>query len=77
MKLPEWTAALITECRAAGFEVSEYRGFPLVQRPPDIINGVRFLKRQFSLRVERCIYAEGCLLLPPGSHAMRRQHEAE
>lgn len=74
MQLPEWTATMMAECRAAGFEVSEYSGFPLVTRPADLVNGVRFLKHQFSMAVERSIYAEGCLLLPPGSQHMMREH---
>jgi hypothetical protein len=74
MRLPEWTATLMAECRAAGFEVSEHAGFPLVKRPSDLANGARFLKHKFSLAVERSIYAEGCLLLPPGSQHMMSEH---
>ena len=73
MTLPEWTATIMAEARAAGFEVSEYQGFPLVQNPKDMIEGVRFLKHKFSMPVERSIYAEGCLLSPPGSQAMMRE----
>jgi len=77
MTLAEWTATLMAECAAEGWTVRAYPGgdqtsFPLVTRPEGLAEGVRFLKHRFSLPVERSIYAEGCLLLPPGSQRMRQ-----
>lgn len=67
MTLQEWTAAVSAELKTAGFEVSEYQGFPLVKRPPLFEDGVKLLKLKLSLATDRRIYAEGMLFVPYGS----------
>jgi hypothetical protein len=67
MTLQEWTAEVTSELRAAGFEVSEYQGFPLVKTPTSMSEGARFLKFHTSLAADRRIYSEGCLFVPAGS----------
>ena len=67
----EWTSTVTGELKAAGFEVSEYAGFPLVKEPEQIEQSVRLLKFQTSLATERQIYAEGMLFLPAGAWRMR------
>ena len=67
MTLEEWTKSIIDELTAAGFEASEYQGFPLVPMPKTQIEGVRFLKFRTTLASDRSIYAEGCLFVPAGS----------
>ena len=69
MTLPEWTASIIAELRAAGFEASEYQGFPLAQTPRSIAEGVRFLKFHTTLAADRTIYKEGVLFVPAGTRS--------
>lgn len=67
MTLQEWSAAVRAEFTAAGFEVSEYHGFPLVTCPADVESGVRLLKFRSQFPLDKRIYAEGMLLVPAGS----------
>lgn len=68
MTLQEWTATVIAELTSAGFEVSEYQGFPLVKIPATMQQSVRFLKFNTTLAADRTIYAEGCLFVPAGTN---------
>jgi hypothetical protein len=67
MKLQEWTSTVSDELKRAGFEVLDYRGFPLVK--PDVstpISAIPLLDFQPSVPCDRSIFAEGMLFLPPG-----------
>jgi hypothetical protein len=76
--LPEWTASVIAELKAAGFEVSEYQGFPLVQRPESLEETVRLLKFETKhFPADRTIYAEGMLFVPAGSRRAAEKLAAE
>lgn len=66
MNLKEWTAQVSKEFLAAGFEVTEYQGFPLVKAPPAMNEMIRFLEFKASIPVSRIMYAEGCILTPAG-----------
>ena len=77
MTLPEWTKSVMDELRAAGFEVSEYQGFPLVQTPADFQEGVRLLKFHTSLAADRTIYSEGMLYAPAGAARQGRMKDAD
>ncbi|HEY1800051.1 MAG TPA: hypothetical protein VGG46_03870 [Terriglobales bacterium] len=77
MTLSEWTAKISAELRAAGFTVTEYSGFPLVQ--PSMAgdaNGhlerVKLLGFRTSLQCERRIYAEGMLFVPVEARSLPR-----
>jgi hypothetical protein len=67
MTLQEWTAEVMAELKAAGFEVSEYQRFPFVKAPTSMQEGVRLLKFTTSLAADRTLYAEGMLFVPAGS----------
>lgn len=67
MTLEQWSAQMVEELRASGFSVSMYHGFPLVAKPEGFEDGVRLLKLQLSMPVEKRIYAEGALIVPAGS----------
>jgi hypothetical protein len=67
MTLSEWTSVVSSELRSAGFEVSEYRGFPLVKPGESHLEKYRLLKFSTSLPADRRIYAEGMLFVPAGS----------
>jgi hypothetical protein len=67
MDLPEWTAKITEELRAAGFHPTEYRGFPLMKLPEGHFEIVRLLKFRTSLAADRRIYAEGMIFIPAGS----------
>ena len=77
MTLPEWTKSIIDELTAAGFETSEYQGFPLVKIPTTHAEGVRFLKFHTTLPADRTMYAEGCLFVPAGSRREADRIKAE
>lgn len=62
----QWARRVCDELRAAGFEVLEYAGFPLVLMPKTIVDTVRFLKFRCSVPISRRIYSEGCLIVPAG-----------
>jgi hypothetical protein len=66
LTLREWTAAVIGELQAAGFEASEFKGFPLVKRPEIFAESVRLLKFHTTLAADRRIYTEGMLFTPRG-----------
>jgi hypothetical protein len=72
MNLAEWTAAVSAELKGAGFDVSEYLGFPLVRPPESHLERVRLLKFKTSAACERTIYAEGMIFMPIGSSAIVR-----
>lgn len=67
MTLQEWTAAVTAELVAAGFEVSDYQGFPLVKTPESHTEKYRFLNFSTTMGASRRIYAEGVLFVPAGS----------
>jgi hypothetical protein len=69
MTLPEWTLALMTELKAAGFEVGEFHGFPLVTKPREFSETCRLLEFMTSLPADREIWDKGMLFLPRGSRA--------
>lgn len=73
MTLAEWTAIVIAEVRAAGFECDEYEGFPLAPRPHTRADSVRLIKLDLSLRADRHIYAEGMLFTPAGLPVAERE----
>ncbi len=77
MTLGEWTAAVIEELKAAGFDAREHQGFPLVQRPEDFQEGVRLLKFHTTLPADREIYAEGMIFVPAGSRRAAEKLAAE
>jgi hypothetical protein len=69
----EWTAKVTAELQAAGFDVIECCGFPLVKPNFDGSRAghderVRLLKFHTTLPTDRRIYAEGMLFLPAGSY---------
>jgi hypothetical protein len=67
MTLDQWTKDIKADLTAAGFEVTEYQGFPLVKRPARWDDGVRLLKFVPCYSCEKRIYAEGMLFVPAGS----------
>lgn len=67
MTLLEWTKAISDELTAAGFNVSQHEGFPLVNTPEGLEEKVRILKLKLSLPTSRRIYSEGILFTPLGS----------
>lgn len=67
MTLPEWTAKITEEAQAAGFQVTEYEGFPLIATPESFDDKYRFLKFKFSMSTDKRIYSEGILIVPAGS----------
>lgn len=72
MNLAEWTAAIVSELKAANFEVTEHQGFPLVPMPKgDDWDGhrerVRLLEFRTTLPTDRKIYREGMLFIPVGA----------
>jgi hypothetical protein len=67
MDVAAWTAQVKNEYAAAGFEVSEFSGFPLVKRPETLAATVKLLKFRASLPTESRIYAEGMILMPAGT----------
>jgi hypothetical protein len=78
MTLAEWTKTVTDELKAAGFEVAEYQGFPLVK--PSMSGGidghlerVRLLKFTTTVACDRSIYAEGMIFLPAGSNELMRE----
>jgi hypothetical protein len=60
----------MADLKAAGFEVSEHQGFPLVKCPASMEEGVRFLKFHATLAADRTFYSEGVLFTPPGSRRL-------
>jgi hypothetical protein len=70
MTLVEWTAEVSVELQKAGFEVREYKGFPLVPRPASHEDTVRLIKFRTLLAADRSIYLEGMLFVPAGSRAI-------
>lgn len=70
MRLDEWKTILISELKAAGFEVGEYQGLPLVQMPTTFEETCRLLELRTSVACDRSIYEEGMIFLPVGSHAL-------
>jgi hypothetical protein len=78
MKLTQWTATVIANLKAAGFEVSEYQGFPLVNRPESLEETERLLNFSvIGFPADRTIYAEGMLFVPAGSAAAAEQLRQE
>jgi hypothetical protein len=67
MTLKEWSQSVTDELKAAGFEVSDYQGFPIVPMQATHEERVRFLKFRTTAPSDRRIYAEGCLFIPAGS----------
>jgi hypothetical protein len=67
MTLEQWTKDVKASLSAAGFDVSEYQGFPLVKRPPNWDDGLRLLKFEPCYPCAKRIYAEGMLFVPFGS----------
>jgi hypothetical protein len=67
MNLPEWTAQVIAELKAAGFDATEHQGFPLMKMPETHFQIVRLLKLRLSVGTDRRIYAEGMIFVPPGA----------
>jgi hypothetical protein len=65
--LQEWTAQIIAELKAAGFDAAEHEGFPLMKMPETHFAIVRLLKLRLSLATDRRIYAEGMLFVPTGA----------
>jgi hypothetical protein len=77
MALADWTDQICKELRAAGFEVSVYKGFPLAKIPEAHQEIVRFLKFQTTFGAHRRMYAEGCLFMPPGAWEMAEKLKEE
>jgi hypothetical protein len=77
MTLEEWTTAILTELRAAGFQPTTYQGFPLLKRPEGYWETIRLLKFHTSLPCDRRIYAEGMLFVPAGAWAEAERLERE
>lgn len=78
MTLQEFTAAICAELREAGFDARELQGFPIVQRPEGMAEGVRLLKYQTKFcACDREIYAEGMIFLPAGSRRAADELAAE
>lgn len=73
MTLAEWRAILTADLQKAGFTVKEYKGFPLVERPTAMEDGVRLIKFRGSLPADRRIYGEGMIFLPAGSESILRE----
>ena len=67
MTLPEWTAEVTEDFRAAGYTVTEMGGFPIVAMPADVRNGASLIKFQGRWACEKRLYAEGMLLVPVGT----------
>lgn len=69
MTLKEWTAEVIEDFQAAGYTVTEYQGFPLVEMPTEgtIQERAELIKfRGGRWAVEKQIFDKGMLLLPVG-----------
>lgn len=87
MKFEECSKMIQTELREAGFDVSEYKGFPLIKMPATHTERIRLLEFQTSFLCNRQIFFEGMLFVPipkgqnAGSWAMRlmieRRHNDE
>jgi len=72
MNIEEWSNDVMTELRAAGFEVTLHHGFPLVTPPPFLDGKVKLLKFKASRPADRSIYAEGVLFYPAGTERLMR-----
>ena len=69
MTFEEWAAALTAELRGAGFVVTDFNGFPMVEMPPTMADSVKLLKWvSVSLPHVKNIYAEGMLFTPERIH---------
>lgn len=77
MTLEQWTDEIIAELKAAGFDATNHKGFPLVKMPSTHLDGVRFLKFHTTLAADRRIYAEGCLFVPVGAWREAERLERE
>lgn len=64
MSLVEWREIVMSEVRGAGFEVSEFHGWPLVKTPESFDDKYKFLKLRFTVPAVRTIYSEGVLITP-------------
>lgn len=62
--LPKWTAQIKKELTRAGFEVSEFEGFPLVKIPKKQEESVRLLRFSTSLAANRRILDDSVVFLP-------------
>lgn len=78
MNLGEWRDAVVSELRAAGFSVSDYRGWPLVAHPGTMDDAVRFLKwvSPSGAPVCKTLYAEGALITPEPVERFTTRQEA-
>lgn len=66
MTLEEWSKATSEAVRAAGFEVEDYQGFPMVKTPAGFTEKVRLLDLDLPHGGTKRIYAQGVLITPGG-----------
>lgn len=64
MKLEEWTEVTKKALEEAGYSVTLYEDFPLVEIPKSIPEGVKLLKLELPLGGCKTLYSNGCLVTP-------------
>lgn len=64
--LTEWIAEVTRQLSEAGFTVTQYQGFPIVERPAEVLEMDRLIKFHPDIQpaAKKEIYSEGMLFIP-------------